>query len=61
MIPFLEKNASKFVIIVSKTACSNETSLAVEVKLAIACHAKLYCVGVMAHAKSPKMALHVRG
>ena len=56
MVPYLRKNASKCFIVFSKIDCSNEKSLAIEVKWIIACHAKLYGVGVIAHAKSPKMA-----
>ena len=59
MITYKEKNASKFFIAVSKTGCSNEKNLVIGVKKGIASDAKLYGVGVIAHAKSPKMALHM--
>ena len=50
----------KFFIVVSKTDCSNEKSLAIGVKRAIVCHAELSGIGVIAHIKSPKMALRMR-
>ena len=59
MIPH-KKNASKYFIVVSKTDCSTEKSVAIGVKWAIACQAKLSGVEVIAHAKSPKMALLMR-
>ena len=40
-----------FFILISKTDCSNEKSL---INRAISCHAKLYGVRVIAHAKSPE-------
>ena len=60
MIPYKKEIQQHFFRIVSKIDCSNEKSLAIGVKLPVACHNNLYGVGVIAQAKSPKIALCIR-